>query len=40
MLLISDFLKGLKEVRVFLLLTKMYPMRFLWGLSPSLVHLK
>ena len=38
MFLISDLLKGLKGVRGFLVVTKMFLMRFLLVDLPSLVH--
>ena len=34
----SDFLKGLKEVRGFLVVTRLYLKRYLLGRLPSLVH--
>ena len=40
MLLRSDLLKGLKEVRGFLVVTRTYLMRYLLGRLPSLVHLE
>ena len=40
MLLRSDSLKGLKEVRGFLVVTRMYLMRYLLCRLPSLVHLE